>query len=275
MRLLAQSGDRQEAEAYGRRLRDRGLETPLLAQQLGDVLSDSNAEDEARRTYSDIVEFDGENPASRRVLGDIFLRHRWYDDAYRQYKTLTDLDAKNPQAWLRLAASAAGAGRVDEALRIERQVATGEGTPGPDDPRQWARLWSAARLGALLSNPGASGATPDAIARKLKELSLFSGPGTLALLTWEDLESKLALVTAEDKKETLGGEAVDASATGLVSLLTSTDAWTKNNWAARWQTDPRGRPVTYALIVLTWDGKAFQVAVKRGDVKPEDRQAAL
>ena len=43
---------------------------------------------------------------------------RWMEaEAYRQYKTLTDLSPKDPLAWLRLANAAAGAGRIDEALR--------------------------------------------------------------------------------------------------------------------------------------------------------------
>ncbi|HEU4535818.1 MAG TPA: tetratricopeptide repeat protein, partial [Polyangiaceae bacterium] len=151
VRLLARSPERrQEALALGRRLRDRGALTPTLAQQLGDALAEAGERDEALRTYSEIVEFDGTSPASRRVLGDVFLRQGWYPAAYRQYKTLTDLDGKNPLAWLRLANAAAGAGRVDEALRVEREVAAGEGTPGPNDPRAFARLLSAARLGALL-----------------------------------------------------------------------------------------------------------------------------
>ena len=45
--------------------------------------------------------------------------------------------------WLRLASAAAGDGRIDEALRLERKVASGQGTPGPSDPRLWARLQSA------------------------------------------------------------------------------------------------------------------------------------
>ncbi len=274
VRLLARSEQKQEALSYGRRLRDRGFLTPSLAQQLGDVLVDANEKDEALRTYSEIVEFDGHSPASRRVLGDIFLRQNWYPAAYRQYKTLTDLDGKSPIHWLRLANAAAGSGRVDEALRIEREVAGGEGTPGPADPRYFARLWSATRLGVLLSTPTA-GTTPEALARKLKELQLFSGPGLLALLTWEDLDARLELVAADDKKETLAGEATDAGVTGLASLLTSTDAWEKTARAVRWKSEPAGRAVKFQLVTLAWDGKGFRVAVKRGALRAEARQESL
>ncbi|MCC6648303.1 MAG: hypothetical protein IT374_22375 [Polyangiaceae bacterium] len=273
VRALAKAGQGGEALAYGRRLRDRGLMTPSLALALGDVLADAKETDEAQRTYSEIVEFDGESAASRQALGDVFLRNGWYGGAYRQYKTLTELDGKRATAWLRLAAAAAGAGRVDEALRIERQVATGEGTPGPDDPRHWARLWSGARLGQLWAAPPA-GTERGAIARKLKELSLFSGPGTLSIVAWEDLDARLTLGAADAKQERLAGEATDAGQTGLVSLLTSGDTWKSGAWALSWKSEPR-RAVKATLVVLEWDGKAFAVQVKKIELQPEDVKAPL
>jgi len=269
VKLLARAGQRQEALAHGRRLRDRGFLTPVLAQQLGDVLAEAGEQEEALRTYSEIVEFDGASRDSRRVLGDVFLRQGWYPAAYRQYKTLTDLDGKNPLAWLRLANAAAGAGRVDEALRIDREVASGEGTPGPSDPRMFARLLSAARLGALLDKPDAErGVTPEAVSRKLKELSLFSGPGSLALLTWEDLDAQLVLGAADEKKEQLVGEATDAGAVGLYAVLASTEAWERAPHVVRYKSEVLARKVPYRLTVLAWDGKAFRVTTKRGDVEP-------
>jgi hypothetical protein len=274
--LLARSGNRQAAVAHGRRLRDRGIITPTLAQQLGDALVEAGDPDEALRTYSEIVEFDGQSPLSRRVLGDIFLRQNWHAAAYRQYKTLTDLDAKNPLAWLRLATAAAGAGRVDEALRIDREVASGEGTPGPNDPRMFARHLSAARLGLLLAKPDPSaGVTVDAVSRKLKELSLFSGPGTLALLTWEDLDAQLVIGPADEKKDPLVGEATDAGVVGLYSLLGESDAWDRAAHAVRYKSEILGRKVPFRLVILTWNGKVFEVATKNGELKSGAKQEVL
>jgi tetratricopeptide (TPR) repeat protein len=279
VRLLSQSGDRDGAIAYGRRLRDRGFLTPTLAQQLGDVLSDAGEKDEALRTYSEIVEFDGTSPTSRRVLGDIYLRQGWYAAAYRQYKTLTDLDPKGHLARLRLAASAAGAGRIDEALRIERDVATGEGSPGPNDPRFWARLWSAARLAQLLA--AEQGAGKDAIMRKLKELQLFSGPGTLALVAWEDLDAQAALGAASQKEPAKGaapavpGEITDAGPTGLYAVLLRPDAWERGAWAVRWKSEPLGRPLPFKVALLAWDGRSFNVTIKKGELKAGERVATL
>jgi hypothetical protein len=273
VRLLAQQGDRAEAMSYGRRLRDRGFMTPSLAQQLGDVLADAGEKDEALRTYSELVEFDPTSPVSRRVLGDIYMRQGWYAAAYRQYKTLTDLDKKSPIGWLRLASAAAGSGRIDEALRIERDVASGEGSPGPSDPRYFARLASASHLAALLADPASK--EKDAIARELKKLQLFSGPGALALVTWEDYDAQVSLAAADEKKETLAGEMTDAGAAGLYGLLLRSDALDKQAWAVRWKSDPPGRSLRFQIMRLTWDGTSFRVIASKGELKPTDKQAAI
>ena len=276
VKLLARNGQKTEAVAHGRRLRDRGFLTPTLAQQLGDVLAESGDEEEALRTYSEIVEFDGQSAVSRRVLGDIFLRQGWYPAAYRQYKTLTDLDGKNPLAWLRLANAASGAGRVDEALRIDREVAGGEGTPGPNDPRMFARLLSASRLGVLLDKPDpAAGVTTEAVSRKIKELSLFSGPGTLSILTWEDMDAQLVLGTADEKKEQLIGENTDAGVVGLYAVLTAPDSWERVSHAARYKSEILQRKVPYRLVTLVWSGRDFKVTTKKGEIKPGAKQELL
>jgi Ca-activated chloride channel family protein len=276
VKLLARNGQKTEAVAHGRRLRDRGFLTPTLAQQLGDVLADSGDQEEALRTYSEIVEFDGQSALSRRVLGDIFLRQGWYPAAYRQYKTLTDLDGKNPLAWLRLANAASGAGRVDEALRIDREVAGGEGTPGPNDPRMFARLLSASRLGVLLDKPDpAAGVTTEAVSRKIKELSLFSGPGTLSILTWDDLDAQLVMGTADEKKEQLVGEATDAGVVGLYSVLSAPDSWERIPHAVRYKSEILQRKVTFRLVTLVWTNKEFKVTTKKGEMKPGAKQELL
>jgi tetratricopeptide (TPR) repeat protein len=117
--LLASTGRVDEALGMGRRLRDRGLLTVRVVRQLGDVLARSGKEEEAIRTYSEIVEFDASSAGSRMLLGDIYLSRGWFDPAYRQYRQLADANG-DAMAWLRLAHAASGAGRVDEALRIDR-----------------------------------------------------------------------------------------------------------------------------------------------------------
>jgi Ca-activated chloride channel homolog len=275
VRLLAEAGDKDEAVAVGRRLRDQGLLTPRIAEELGDVLSKAGFDDEAVRTYSEIVEFDPESIASRRLLGDVYLGHGWYEPAYRQYQTITEQAPNDALAWLRLSAAAAGAGRVDEALRIERRVASAEGNPGPTDPRRWARLWSAARLAGLMAEPLAPEPGVDAarrsedIQRQLKELELFNGPGTLELLTWEQLDSNVALVEQLDNKDVGLGEITDAAPVGLSSTFLSNADAERAGFVARLRNTPRDHVVELRLTSVEWDGKRFAVHVAKKTL-PED-----
>lgn len=275
VRALADAKQKDEALALGRRLRERGLMSPALSMSLGDVLAASGENDEAVRTYSEIVEFDPTSADSRRLLGDVYLRHAWYPAAYRQYKTLADVAATDPVSFLRLAAAAAGSGRVDEALRLERQVATAEGTPGPNDPRAWARMLSAARLGRLLADKAAPAGQAESVSRKLKELGVFSGPAALLIVTWEDFGAALSVAGLEADKELPIGEATTALPMGLVSLSLPAADLERLRWVARWRNDPPGRDVAFVAHTLIWDGKAFKVTVKPGTLAAKDKEAAI
>lgn len=70
-RLLAATNHLEEARVHAGRLKEQGLLTPLLVRELGDILAREKLDDEALRTYSEIVEFDPRSVASRRLLGDI------------------------------------------------------------------------------------------------------------------------------------------------------------------------------------------------------------
>ncbi|WP_437829704.1 VIT domain-containing protein [Sorangium sp. So ce1153] len=279
VRLLAEAGRKDEALAYGRRLRDRGFMSPGLALELGDVLASSGFEPDALRTYSEIVEFDPTSPASRELLGDVYLRHGWYAAAYRQYTTLTDLAPAEPRGWLRLAAAAAGSGRVDEALRIQRKVAAAEGTPGPDDPRAWARLLSAARIGRLLAGGGApggaAGAEAESLARKLKELQLFSGPGALRVVLWEDYATELALAARDGQVDAALGDGVFAPAVGLAAVQLPAPELARLEWRVRFRSDPPGRDVRFVVTTLVWDGASFRVTSAPGSIGAQEREVAL
>jgi hypothetical protein len=115
----------------------------------------------------------------------------------------------------------------------------------------------------------------DAVGRKMKDLHLFTGPGTLALVTWEDLEARLVLASAEEKKETLAGEATDAGAVGLTSLMLSPNALTQNPWAVRFKADPPDRAVKFTTVLLTWTGDAFTVKTQRGELAKGVKQVGI
>jgi Ca-activated chloride channel family protein len=274
IKLLVEANKRDEAVALGRRLRDQGFLTPNIARQIGDVLSRAKLADEAVRTYSEIVEFDPEGIDSRRLLGDIYLGHGWYEPAYRQYRTITEEAKDDSLGWLRLAAAAAGAGRIDEALRLERKIASAQGTPGPNDPRRWARLLSAARLARLIDKPP-KGTQPDSIKRKLKELQLFSGPGTLVLLTWEDLSADVMVATRVDDKDSGLGEATDASKVGLYSVLATAADLERASFVVHLRSPKKDDPVALIRQDVTWNGKDFSVAVKSVELPAKATEVGL
>ena len=258
MRMLAAHGQRDEAIARGRKIREQGMFTPALAQALGELLVDAGEIEEAQRVLSEIVEFDPDSVASRRLLGDVFLRNGWYDGAYRQYQDLVELQPDDAMAAIRLARAAAGAGRVDEALRILRRIAAGEGRPGADDPRRFARLHAAAYLAAMLIEKD----TPkDSIAQELRRLQLFDAPTTWTLLTWRDLEAQLTLARTDEAAV----DAVVAADTGLFGLQLADKGIPL---VVRHAGADHGRMVEYQRVVIAFDGHEFDVTVDPGRIGP-------
>lgn len=261
IQLLSEQGKLAEALARGRALRDQGLMTPVLAQQIGEVFVAHGQVEEAQRIFSEIVEFDPNSAQSRELLGDIFFRHGWFERAYRQYEDLVGIRPEEQAAAIRLARAAAGAGRVDEALRVLRKVAAGEGRPGADDPRRFARLHAAVLLARLLAAP--SDKAPEAsVARELGRLQVFMAPGSWAFLVWDDLGARLTL--ASDPSQPLAGDVTDASATGLYAVQLPVGA--APALKVRHQGHTLGRPVAFERIVVTFDGKAFKVERQSGQI---------
>ncbi|MBX7082328.1 MAG: hypothetical protein K1X88_24180 [Nannocystaceae bacterium] len=254
--MLAKQGQRDEAIARGRKVREQGWFTPALAQTLGELLVEAGEVEDAQRVLSEIVEFDPDSASNRRLLGDVFLRHGWYDGAYAQYGDLIELAPQDASVGIRLARAAAGTGRVDEALRILRKIAADEGRPGADDPRRFARLHAAAYLAAMLAE---SDMPKDSIAAELRRLQLFDAPTTWTLLTWHDLDAQLVLARTDE----VAVDSVVAGDTGLFALQGTTAPT-----VVRHAGGDHGRTVAYRRIVITFDGRNFDVTVEPGSIGP-------
>ncbi|MGC4064731.1 MAG: VIT domain-containing protein [Polyangiaceae bacterium] len=265
LRELVRAGRTAEALAIGQRVKETGLLTPELMRRIGDLLAHGKQPESAQRVYSELVEFSPDDRNARQMLGDIYLANRWFDSAYRQYQLLTELNPDVPLFWLRMATAAAGAGRTDEALRIERRVAAAEGTPGPKDPRRFARLLAANHLGGLLIDvkKGASDAQAsariDSLGRELKELNLFSSPGRLVVVTWLDPMADLLLTMLVNRDSAGLGEVTDAATTGLQAVWLSTEEAGKTKAHLTLRSSPSEYPVDVSLMFIDWDGKAFQI----------------
>jgi len=125
-------------------LTDAGLRTAI-----GEMFLRFGDEAEARRTFSEIVEFAPSDELARRRLGDLYRAHGWFDDAYRQYTTLAELRPDDSTVLLLLAQAAAGTGRIEEALRLEQRLAETAPPGGAEGPARTAILWSSVRLAEL------------------------------------------------------------------------------------------------------------------------------
>ncbi len=264
----------EEARAEASRLKREGLAGPSVLRVLCDLQAEAGMEGEARRTCSELVEFNRDDPLARSRLGDLFLRHGWYDAAYRQYRTLVEQLGDEPAALLRLASAAAGTGKVDEALRVERRVASGEGEIGPDDPRRWARIHSAVKLARMMIEARADGdeQRAEAMERSLKRTRAFPEPGSLVVLVWEDLSAPLE-ISAEAKGEEIPvQERVLAPQVGLAALDVGRDPPAELELAIRLAGETLRRAVPYTLLTLRFDGERFSVEETEGRLQPREEQ---
>jgi tetratricopeptide (TPR) repeat protein len=267
----------EEAMAEALRLKRDSLASPEVLSLLCDLQAETGAVAEAQRTCSELVEFNPQDPNARRALGDLFLRRGWYEAAYRQYRTLVDRLKEDPLALLRLAAAAAGMGKVDEALRLERKVASGDGEPGPTDPRRFAQLVSAVRVARMLLDAKAKNdaALAESLARNLKKTQAFGRPMTLAILAWEDYAADLSLVLERGGEPLPVAEKVEAPAVGLVAMdigkATPAELASKVALGGL----PLRRAVKFTLYTIAFDGKAFDVSRADGEVKRGELEAVV
>ncbi|MFK7985439.1 MAG: VIT domain-containing protein [Sandaracinaceae bacterium] len=173
---------------------DAGIRTAI-----GEMYLRMEMEDEARRVFSEIVEFSPLDELARRRLGDLYRAHGWFEDAYRQYETLAQIRPDDPTALLLLAQAAAGTGRVDEALRLEQRLME---TAQPGAERGIARvaqLWTSVRLAKLRSHAreNSNDDRLEALERRMRRSGVLRGAGDLrATLAWSHPDAQLALYAA-------------------------------------------------------------------------------
>jgi Ca-activated chloride channel family protein len=141
-------------------------------------------EAEARRVFSEIVEYAPLDPWARRRLGDLYRAHGWHDDAYREYVTLARLRPDDPSVMLFLARAAAGAGRTDEALRLEQELSESVPPNVYQGAAAFARLWTTVRL-VRLKAAAETDEMRNAIAQRERASgSLRDPPALFVALTW-------------------------------------------------------------------------------------------
>jgi Ca-activated chloride channel family protein len=221
--LLEELGEMREARRLAAVIRENPYTDASARTLVGEFYLRQRDEAAARRAWSEIVEFAPYDPYARRWLGDLYRAAGWYEDAYRQYETLQGLTPDDDGVLLLLASAAAGAGRVDEALRLEARVARSAepgytpsgGVRHPDSGNaRLATLLSGVRLAGLRMAAQAAG-DPDRItklaARSAQSGALRDAGALRAYFVWSHPDAGLEMWTATpggvlNRPEDMGGQ---------------------------------------------------------------------
>ncbi|MCC7538341.1 MAG: TonB family protein, partial [Deltaproteobacteria bacterium] len=202
LRLLGALEDARrlpEARRLADALRADPTSDATVRTAIGEMFLRSGQRDEARRVFSEIVEFAPLDELARRRLGDLYRAHGWSHDAYRQYRTLATIRPDDPTVSLLLAQAAAGAGRIDEALRLEQTLSETSEPGRSGGVARTAMLWSSVRFAKLraAARSGSSGANDAALraltARMRRSGVLREATALRAALTWSHPDARLAL----------------------------------------------------------------------------------
>ncbi|MBC7172495.1 MAG: AgmX/PglI C-terminal domain-containing protein, partial [Polyangiaceae bacterium] len=192
--LLEETNRLAEARRLAAELRGDPLADATVRARVGEFWIRQEKPDEARRVFSEIVESAPLDPWARRRLGDLYLAHGWADDAYREFAALAALRPDADEVLLLLARAAAGAGRLDEALRLEQRLSEEESADHAEGPAALARLYTAVRLARLEARDNAPERRAAIAARKRASGAYRRPPDLFAAITWAHPEDALELL---------------------------------------------------------------------------------
>lgn len=217
--LLEETGKIDEAKRLARELRADPLADANVLTAVGEFLLRQGDEAGSRRVFSELVEYAPYDPWARRRLGDLYRAHGWFDDAYREYGSLARLVPDSPEVLLLLAKAAAGAGRTDEALRLEQRVAE-SAEPGEFESLGGiARLLTTFRLVELQRAAAGDEGQLAQLARRKREAGVLrDAPAVLAGLLWDHPSDQPALfvrIPSTPEDEPLERAAIRAPELGL------------------------------------------------------------
>lgn len=209
MHLLERTSNLAEAERIAWKLRGDPAADAGVRQQVGEYFLRRGNRAEARRSFSELVEFAPYDPWARRRLGNLLMaqatqagkakgQRAWalhlYADAYREYETLAWLLPADSAVLLLMANAAAGMRRTDWALRLQQRVseAAEVGSRG-NAPAAWARLLTSVRL-AHMRLQARDKALKQRLRARGRRAGIFTWARDLSLiLTWAHPDARLQL----------------------------------------------------------------------------------
>jgi hypothetical protein len=129
----------------------------------------------------------------------------------------------------------------------------------------------------MIAEPPKDKAPPrSSLERRLKELGLFAaGSSRLVLLTWEDLQSDVALVSEVGDEAVAVGEQIDAAPVGLAAAILSPAEAERVSLVGRLRSAKRRDPLTLLRHDIGWDGKAFTVSLTRRTLESSATRVGL
>ena len=128
---------------------------------VGDFYMRIGLRGEAKRAFSEIVEFAPFNYEARKRVATLYMTYGWFDDSYRQFETLSQMAPYDDSALVFLAQSAILTGRVDEGLRILQKISHEEPSSMEKEitPSLIARLLASIRLAMMRADARKEGNT--------------------------------------------------------------------------------------------------------------------
>jgi tetratricopeptide (TPR) repeat protein len=193
-----------EARRLAERLRHHPYADDRVRTRVGEFYIRIGKAGEAKRCFSEIVEFAPYSPAARRRLGDLYRTYGWHEDAYRQYETLSDMVPSDESVLILLAEAAARAGRLDEAVRLAERVSQTAGSGGVLTAGDVARVFNGLRLAALrieAREDGDEDEVKDLMKRSRRAGVLRDVSGLEAVLKWSHPDVHLDLLVRDEKTE--------------------------------------------------------------------------
>ena len=274
VQLLQQAGRLEEALAAAEQWREVDAYNLVVVRLIGDLQSELNRPEEARRVYSAVVELLPKDAQAHRALATVLKQQGDVETAYLRLKAAAAQQPDDLRLAFELADAAARKGTPDEALeRFSTIITNGEAPEAIVYPARQisAQLLSEKKRERLTAGDSA---TADDITRQIKELNVKGGAvnDIKIFLTWDTDGSDVDLwvinpagekIFYSSKRGQFGGELFHDVTTGYGPE--SFTATTAHKGTYKIQVNYYGtnrsafREARGEVVIVTNEGRANQV----------------
>jgi tetratricopeptide (TPR) repeat protein len=189
------AGNLDAALADARKWRDKDAYNLVVIRLVGDILSEMGRKDEARRTYSSVVELLPHDAEAQRALATVEKQAGDLPGAYERLQVAGELSSSDARMKFELADVAARTGHDAKASELFEAIASdpqaGDAVRYPAKQRL-AQIWSADRRAAAASGDSA---TSEHLAKSIEALGIHGGTSNdvKIYLSWDTDRSDIDL----------------------------------------------------------------------------------